>query len=320
MKVLSLFDGMGCARLALQRANIPVEKYYTSEVDKYASAVCRHNFPDVIELGDINNIDFSQLKDIDLVIGGSPCTDLSIAKKGRQGLKGEQSKLFFKFVEALNIIKPKYYILENVNSMSKENKRIISDILNSNSVMINSALLSAQSRKRLYWTNSFFEIPQPKDRNIYLRDILVDGYTLDKKSYPITATYSFACAKNYFLKNQRQLIFKKPIRIGIIDNRDCQGYRVYSIDGKSIALSAQSGGRGASTGLYLIKDYVRKLYPVECEKLQTVPHNFTQYGNFNGAIKQISDTQRYKMLGNGFTVDVISHILKEVVNNVSNRI
>ncbi|MBQ3619125.1 MAG: DNA (cytosine-5-)-methyltransferase, partial [Bacteroidales bacterium] len=130
MRVLSLFDGISCGRLALERAGIPVEVYYASEVDKYAIKVSEKNYPDIIRLGDVREIDFSRfIGKIDLIIGGSPCQDLSIAKKNRQGLEGEKSGLFWKFVEAVKTIKPKYFMLENVASMSKENKQIITDTL-----------------------------------------------------------------------------------------------------------------------------------------------------------------------------------------------
>lgn len=151
MRVLSLFDGISCGQLALQRANIPVEVYYASEIDKYAIQITQKNFPNTIQLGDVNKIDFTQfIGRIDMVIGGSPCQDLSIAKVNRKGLKGERSGLFYKFVEAIRIIKPKYFLLENVASMSKEDKEIITKEFKAYPTMINSALVSAQQRKRLY--------------------------------------------------------------------------------------------------------------------------------------------------------------------------
>lgn len=151
MRVLSLFDGISCGRIALERAGILVESYYASEVDKYAISVAQKNYPDTIQLGDINTIDFKQfVGKIDLIIGGSPCQDLSVAKQNREGLSGKQSGLFWKFVEALETIKPRFFLLENVASMSKENKDIISKALGVEPILINSALVSAQQRKRLY--------------------------------------------------------------------------------------------------------------------------------------------------------------------------
>lgn len=175
MRILSLFDGISCGRLALERAGIPVEVYYASEIDKYAIKVSGKNYPDIIRLGDVREIDFSRfIGKIDLIIGGSPCQDLSIAKKNRQGLEGEKSGLFWKFVEAVKTIKPKYFMLENVASMSKENKQIITDTLGIEPVLINSALVSAQQRKWLYWCN--WAVDQPEDKCIVLKDVLETGH------------------------------------------------------------------------------------------------------------------------------------------------
>jgi len=372
VRILSLFDGMGCAYLAFKRAGIAVDRYYASEIDKYAKSVAKHNIPEYVDLGDINKIDFSKLKDIDFIIGGSPCQDLSIAKKGREGLKGSRSSLFYKFVEALEIIKPKYYILENVSSMSVENINTISFILGSNPTEINSALVSAQNRKRLYWTNSFWQIPQPKDKGILLKDILEKE--TDKKYFlsdKIIKTFSKPSGKN---DSYKPMEVKNPngkactltaryFKMGRGDNyinqignigSNSQGNRVYSDNGKSVSLSANGGGLGAKTGLYMIQtpsvkdgvvcvnpttekkqtyqqdriynsngkfttlsseiggrnniineNKIRKLTPIECERLQTVPDNFSKEPN-------ISDTQRYKMIGNGFTIDVIAHIISHL--------
>jgi len=306
MRILSLFDGMGCAYIAFKRAGIAVDRYYASEIDKYSKSVAKHNIPEYVDLGDITKIDFSKLKDIDFIIGGSPCQDLSIAKKGREGLKGSRSSLFYKFVEALEIIKPKYYILENVSSMSVENINTISFILGSNPTEINSALVSAQNRKRLYWTNSFWQIPQPKDKGILLKDVLESGFTDKIKSYCIDASYlRNANPISYFNKSRGQLVFNKLNYVGNIGKSNSQGMRVYSDNGKSVSLSANGGGLGAKTGLYNINEKIRKLTPIECERLQTVLDNYTKEPN-------ISNSQRYKMLGNGFTVDVIAHIISHL--------
>lgn len=335
MNVLSLFDGISCGRVALERAGIKVDTYYASEIDKYAIKITQKNYPDTIQLGDVNNIDFTQfIGKIDLLLGGSPCQDLSIAKQNRQGLKGERSKLFWKYVEALNIVKPKWFIFENVASMKKADKDIITKELGVEPIMIDSALVSAQQRKRLYWTN-IPGIQQPEDKHIYLQDILESGYTDRLKSYCIDASYFKGTnLEQYLEKKRRQIVFEKPFKVGQF-NSGGQGDRVYAIEGKSVTLSANGGGRGAKTGLYLIpvqydrknkprfdgktntlttvqKDnmvwnieemYIRKLTPVECERLQTLPDNYTE---------GISNTQRYKCLGNAWTVDVIVHILKYI--------
>ena len=394
MRVLSLFDGISCGRLALERAGIPVEVYYASEIDKYAIKVSEKNYPDIIRLGDVREIDFSRfIGKIDLIIGGSPCQDLSIAKKNRQGLEGEKSGLFWKFVEAVKTIKPKYFMLENVASMSKENKQIITDTLGIEPILINSALVSAQQRKRLYWCN--WAVDQPEDKGIVLKDVLETGHAWSEKSVCLTANYNGAHFPHDYLWHQRQMVAEniekplliqentikgyteinkgecfdntfpnsqtrrgrkmdkkancltavvpqffqyigcafrsrgkekhlevrkdekanaltsvmtdsaicKPLQVGC-KGKDAQANRIYSVRGKSVCLNANGGGGGAKTGLYKIDlpdgdYYVRKLTPVECERLQTLPDNYTDC---------VSKTQRYKSIGNAWTVDVIAHI------------
>lgn len=169
MKVLSLFDGISCGRVALERAGIKIDKYFASEIDKYAIQVSKKNWPDIVHIGDVKNVSNNmvvydennnrhEICDIDIIIGGSPCQDLSIAKSNGKGLQGEKSGLFFEYVRLLKECKPKYYLLENVNSMKKADKeeitRVLMEIYPDTEVhMINSALVSAQNRKRLYWTN-----------------------------------------------------------------------------------------------------------------------------------------------------------------------
>lgn len=176
MIVLSLFDGISGGRVALERAGIPVDTYYASEIDKYAIKVAQAMYPDTVQIGDVCKIDFSDyVGKVDLIIGGSPCQDLSIAKQNRLGLRGERSGLFWKYVEALDIIRPKFFLLENVESMKNEDRDAITDTLkklypDTQCVMIDSALVSAQRRKRYYWTN--WSVPQPEDKHIMLKDIL----------------------------------------------------------------------------------------------------------------------------------------------------
>ena len=179
IRVLSLFDGISCGRVALERAGIPVETYYASEIDKYAMSVAQAMYPDIIQIGDVCKIDFTQyVGKIDMIIGGSPCQDLSIAKQNRQGLHGERSRLFWEYIKALTIIKPKYFLLENVASMKNEDRDAITAVLRgiypeTECIMINSALVSAQQRKRYYWTN--WHVEQPQDKGILLKDILESG-------------------------------------------------------------------------------------------------------------------------------------------------
>lgn len=315
MKVLSLFDGVSCGRVALERAGIPVETYYASEIDKYAMSVAQAMYPDTIQIGDVCKIDFTQyIGKVDMIIGGSPCQDLSIAKQNRQGLHGERSRLFWEYIKALTIIKPRYFLLENVASMKNEDRDAITAVLHgiypeTECIMINSALVSAQQRKRYYWTN--WHVEQPQDKGILLKDVLESGLVIrGDKSHAVISSAGRTTEREYFKKNQGNLKayclnnkVVEPVRIGEI-GKGGQGDRIYSVRGKSVCLNANGGGRGAKTGLYKVDlpdgDYiVRKLTPVECERLQTLPDNYTA---------GISNSQRYKALGNGWTVDVIAHI------------
>jgi len=367
MRVLSLFDGMSCGRVALERANIKVDAYYASEIDKYAIQIAQKNYPDTIQLWDIKNLNKTNLpKDIDLLIGWSPCQGFSFAGK-QLNFKDERSKLFFEYVRILKLTKPKYFLFENVR-MKKEYQDVISKYLWVEPIMINSSLVSAQNRVRLYWTN-IPNITQPEDKNIVLADILEDGVTDRSKSYCLDAHYGCGWSvKNYFLKSRRQLIFKD---FTILENSklsvnglkavakvDIAGFesskRVYDINHKSPTLTANSGGnqwpkillvwentkkgyceikpwecfdatflnsktrrwramKEKSNCLtaanyefmhYTKKWYVRKLTPLECERLQTLPDNYTE---------GVSNTQRYKMIGNGWTVDVVAWIFGGIV-------
>lgn len=289
MRVLSLFDGISCARVACDRAGIPVEAYYASEIDKYAISISRKNWPDIIQLGnvtDINGLKFHGLNYpiIDLLIGGSPCQDLSIAKKDREGLSGSRSGLFYEYVRILNEVKPKYFILENVNSMPKEAKETITEeLFGIEPIMINAALVSAQNRKRLFWVGKLVgdtyeqvNISLPEDRGILLRDILEDGSCDRLKSYCIDA--------NYF----------KGGKIGGTHQSSTRNYTIR-------IGQFNKGGQGDS--MVQEQSVIRKLTPIECERLQSLPDNYTE---------GVSNTQRYKALGNAFNVDVIAHILKNI--------
>ena len=304
MKVLSLFDGISCGMVALERAGIPVERYVAYEIDKNAIKVSMHNYPQIEHCGDVTKADFTQYKGFDLLIGGSPCTYWSIAKAGRETTPdGIGGKLFMEYVRALRESDCKYFLYENNNSIHQNIKDFISEQLGVQPIMINSALVSAQQRKRCYWTN-IPGICQPENEAILLKDILESGISWQDKSYCMTASYDGAVFGNTMQRSQRSMI-AEPIRIGQYGNGG-QGQRIYSVRGKSVTLSANGGGQGAKTGLYKIDlpdgDYIiRKLTPVEAERLQTLPDNYTE---------GISKTQRYKCIGNGWTVDVIAHILK----------
>ena len=304
MKVLSLFDGISCGMAALERAGINVERYDAFEIDKYAIKVSEKNYPQIVHHGDVFGGNFADFKGYDLLLGGSPCTYWSIAKAGRETTPdGIGGKLFMEYVRALRESDCKYFLYENNNSIHQNIKDFISEQLGVQPIMINSALVSAQQRKRCYWTN----IPgvcQPKDKGILLKDILESGVAWQDKSYCMTARYNGAIFWNTLQRSQRSMI-AEPIRIGQYGNGG-QGQRIYSVHGKSVTLSANGVGQGAKTSLYKIDlpdgDYIiRKLTPVEAERLQTLPDNYTE---------GISKTQRYKCIGNGWTVDVIAHILK----------
>ena len=310
MKVLSLFDGISCGMVALERAGIPVERYVAYEIEASAIKISQKNYPQIEHCGDVTTADFTQYQGFDLLIGGSPCQDLSIANQNGKGLHGERSGLFWEYYRALATARPKYYLFENVASMKKTDKDTITKFLGVEPIMINSALVSGQQRKRLYWTN-IPEVKQPADKGIYLKDVLQDESVIPcalrtRKDY--TGSYKRLEAKSDGKANsltgvRTDSMYCKPLRIGHF-NTAGQGDRIYSVQGKSVCLSANGGGRGAKTGLYRIDlpdgDYVvRKLSPVECERLQTLPDNYTE---------GVPDTKRIKALGNGWTVDVIAHI------------
>lgn len=325
-----------------------------SEIDEYAMAVTKANFPNTLHMGDITtlNFDFSRygedavkLMKLDLLIGGSPCQDLSIAKANRKSLDGERSGLFWEYVRVLNQTKPKFFVLENVASMPEKDKNIISEALGVQPIMINAALVSAQNRKRLFWVGKKVNgkyvqvaIPQPKDKKILLQDILLDGSKEDLTSLLVDAKYT----------NKNLIDSKKhneTLRVGSI-GKGGQGDRIYSTQGKSVALSANGGGRGAKTGLYAvpvalrnrgegkkpeynktgkanamtsvqtdsmveIKNQIRKLHPVECLRLQSLPDKYLDKATYQG--KPISNTQKYKMCGNAFNCNVVKHILKNLL-------
>lgn len=299
IKVLSLFDGMSCGRIAFDRAGIKVNKYYASEIDKYAEKVSKDNYQEIIRLGDITAWHFWNIERPDIIIAGSPCQGFSFAGK-QLNFEDPRSKLFFQFVEILKYYKPKYFLLENVK-MKKEYQDIISGLLGVKPIEINSALISAQNRKRLYWTN-IPNIKQPEDKGILLKDILETGIVDRDKSHCLDANYfKVASYEQYKKKSRRQLVGCIQVGTAGIKGHDCIN-RVYSTDGKSPTLTAVCGGHQEKK-ISLDNITWRKLTPLECERLQTVPDNYT---------KHVSKSQRYKMLGNGWTVDVIVHIFKSL--------
>ena len=433
MKVLSLFDGMSCGQIALNKLGIKDYTYYASEIDKYAMQITQKNFPGTIQVGDVTKLKSEDFTNIDLMFAGSPCQGFSFAGK-QLAFDDPRSKLFFEFVRLLKEVKPKYFLLENVR-MKKEYLDVISEQVGVQPTLINSSLLSAQSRQRYYWTNIPFD-KNIEDKGIVLRDILEGGFSTERnKSHCLDANYyKGSSVENYKKKSRRQMVFESPKQVGIA--ADINGHdilkRVYSPEGKSPTLNSMGGGnrepkvsvqsyrevrteeakqirkmtrqktgkdhtpyrskrleprtdgkvgtvtpslnndhkisfitkqsvdkyvpnkeadfcdpynkktlkgdkstalrtnssngnmwvnhskirdksktvRSSGRGSYdrhewdsVDELHWRKLTPLECERLQTVPDNYTE---------GVSNTQRYKMLGNGWTVDVIAHILKSL--------
>ena len=293
MKVLSLFDGISCGMVALERAGIPVDVYYASEIEKHAEAVSRYNYPNIVRLGDVNNYEKWELPQIDLLIGGSPCQDLSVAKANREGLKGNKSSLFFKYVACLELFKPKYFLLENNNSMSKEAKGTITEIMGVEPIMINSSLVSGQLRKRLYWTN-IQGVTQPEDKGITLQSLLDSGVVDREKALCITRRYAgFNGSQDYFRHRYFGKSFGQPVFEG---NATPQEHKIaYKEHGKYSGVE--------------LDGIMRQMTHNECERLQTLSDDYTKFGVYeNEVIKEVPKGYRYEMIGNGWTVDVIAHI------------
>ena len=375
LNVLSLFDGMSCGQIALERAGIKVNNYLASEIDKYAIQVAKHNYPNMQHIGDVTQVKANELPKIDLLIGGSPCQGFSFAGK-QLNFDDPRSKLFFEFVRLKNECKPKYFLLENVK-MKKEYQDVITEHLGVEPIEINSNLLSAQNRKRIYWTN-IPGVTIPNDKGILLKDIVHENadnqlsekeldYMLrssgkwspstnnrfetylnypEKKAHCLTANLNKGVPYNCFFEILSEYIVPFDKTLQILDKevqrgkvgyfrKDSQANRVYYIHDKAITLTGEAGGGAAKMGQYLfgcitpdriekrqngqrfndgkkfytltaqdkhgvlIEGYIRKLTPIECERLQTVPDNYSAF---------VSNSQRYKMLGNGWTVDVIAHV------------
>jgi len=361
MNVLSLFDGMSCGQQALERAGIKVDNYYASEIDKYAIQVTMANYPNTIQLGSVVDVNGYDLPKIDLLIGGSPCQSFSFAGK-RKGmstkdeqeiltlehylqLKSEgyefegQSYLFWEYMRLIYEVKPKYFLLENV-MMGEKWEKVLSKAIGVTPIMINSSLVSAQNRKRLYWTNIGMEsaglfgypvsiIEQPKDKGILLKDILESE--VDEK-YFLKQNFKNERLKTNLIKHKNELkdlclldsynqaiYYDKSITINTRVNASSNFHIYQTREVRQLNTSLESGGvqpyqqnrvydsNGIMTALDLdssrksvyVDSQIRRLTPIECERLQTVEDNYTNY---------VSDSHRYRMLGNGWTVDVIAHI------------
>jgi DNA (cytosine-5)-methyltransferase 3A len=380
MNVLSLFDGMSCGQQALERTGIKVDNYFASEIDKYAIQVTMANYPNTIQLGSVVDVNGYDLPKIDLLIGGSPCQSFSFAGK-RKGmstkdeqeiltlehylqLKSEgyefegQSYLFWEYMRLIYEVKPKYFLLENV-MMGEKWEKVLSKAIGVTPIMINSSLVSAQNRKRLYWTNIGMEsaglfgypvsiIDQPKDKGILLKDILETD--VDEK-YFLKQNFKNERLKSNLIKHKNDLkdlclldsynqaiYYDKSITINtrvnassqthIYENRETNAVKIIANGCKEQVIGRKAQPDGTYKREYEISNdeksktletnkhknnvhfrevcqfnsinsQIRRLTPIECERLQTVNDNYTNY---------VSDSQRYRMLGNGWTVDVIAHI------------
>lgn len=280
MNVLSLFDGMSCGQLALKRAGINYATYHASEIDKWAIRITQKNFPNTVQLGDVTKIDLNSLPPIDLLLGGSPCQGFSRA--GRAGkFNDPRSGLFFSYVVALHLLKPRWFLFENVR-MDKYSQNIISAFLGVEPIRINSALVSAQNRDRLYWTN-IPDVQQPIDKQIYFGDIR-------QNNVPYTGIYYTEEALLWIVRHAQ---------------RTGKKFRIWQNNNKAQMLEASMFKKYSAQRFFGILDVygIRYVTPVECERLQTVEDGYTE---------GVSNTQRYRMLGNGWTVDVISHILSHI--------
>jgi site-specific DNA-cytosine methylase len=280
MNVLSLFDGMSCGQIALDRLGIRVDNYFASEIDKYAIQVAKKNYPNTKHIGDVTKVKADDLPKIDLLIGGSPCQGFSFAGK-QLNFDDPRSALFFEYVRLLEECEPKHFLLENVK-MKKGSEDVISEILGVKPININSSLVSAQNRKRLYWTN-IPGLEQPKDRSIGWGDIR-----------------EFGVADNFYYSEKGLEWIRKH------SERKNKPLRIWGNDEKCQMIEASHFKNYSAQRFFGIEDEkgLRYITPLESERAQTVPDNYTDC---------VSNTQRYKMLGNGWTVKVIEHIFKGLI-------
>lgn len=306
MNVLSLFDGLSCGMIALERAGIPVSNYFASEIDKYAIKVSEKNYPNIIRLGDVTKVSYKDgvlysekgswnIGKIDLLLAGSPCQGFSLAGK-QLAFNDERSKLYFEFERILKEVNPKHFLLENVK-MKQEYKDFISERLGVTPVAINSKVVSAQSRGREYWTNISFT--QPVNKCITVKDVL-DNYSgnaisaddTTKQLNTLLSTSKYSDNYSWCYDTLGRILVTRP-----------DGLKIQRIGRIAFGQHQTEIVTCVTTPYVFDGKIIRKVTPEECEKLQTVPVGYTSC---------VSDSQRYKMLGNGWTVDVIAHILREM--------
>ena len=297
MNILSLFDGMSCGRIALERLGIPVENYYASEIDKYAIEIAKKNYPSTKHIGSVVDVKAIELPQIDLLIGGSPCQDFSNVKivdgvkKQILGLEGEKSKLFFEYYRLWKELNPKYFLLENVGSMKKEYIKLINDLMGVEGVKICSSKFVPQIRNRIYWTNI------PIDANVWFGDNVSCNKTVFDLLEPNVDEKYFlsekmkACVMS--VNEKWQHTPKTDLKIAVPLTATMNKMHRAGIDNYYTFEKHPIG-----------KSDLRKLTPIECERLQGVPDNYTE---------GVSDTQRYRMIGNGWTVTAIEYLFKNLL-------
>lgn len=290
MNVLSLFDGIACGLVALNGAGYDAAAYYAFEIDKDAIKIAVKNHPQIIQCGDVLETDFSQFKNIDLLLGGSPCQDLSIVKnRDRRGLSGNKSSLFWKYKEALDTVKPRFFLFENVGNMRAEDERTITAALGVEPIKINTNVFLPQNRERLYWTN----IPVaalPEGAGLVFADVM-EVETEEKYYYKKPFVLEADTTKNVIATLE-------------INTHEALK-RVYNPNGIIGCLTCVSGGYQEKKVYDYATNRVRKLTPTEYERLQGLPDNYTQ---------GLSNSKRYTVCGNGWSIPVIEHILKGIGN------
>jgi len=301
INVLSLFDGMSCGQIALEKVGVKVDNYYACEIKKHAIKVTQHNFPDTIQLGDVTKLDTKKLPKIDLLIGGPPCQDLSIANRIRKGLDGKKSSLFWEYVRILKEVKPKYFLVENV-VMEKKESETISKTLGVAPILIDSSLISGQFRKRNYWTNikgaGFFgSILLPSKKEISLSSVLEEGYTPLRKARTILANVDGLKTKlkmyhRFTTTGMYSLVFKNFEHYKSCKKHYKENYKGLSGEDIDKKLEKEPIDNSVYEG---IRIFTQK----EVERLQTVPEGYTSILDRDKAVN---------LLGDGWTVDVIAHI------------
>lgn len=284
LNVLSLFDGISCGRIAFDRAGIKVKKYYASEIKKHAIKVSKYNYPDIIHIGSVFDVDRSKInEEIDILIGGSPCQDFSQLQRinhESKGLEGDKSKLFYEYLRILKEFKPKYFLLENVK-MKKENEKLLNDYLGVEGIHINSSLVSYQNRPRIYWTN-IPNVTFPTDKNINFQDYKEKDYEECKK-YKLNKT---PCRVRMWNDGK-----------GRNDISSCANIT----NSEKINCLTRKQDRSPNSGLIEFEDFCRYLTRKEIEIAQTLPVGYTDCLSYN---------QMQDVCGDGWTVDVVAHIFR----------